>query len=30
LPKAEDVPLADVKRWLQSWGKADELPRFPL
>ncbi|MBF0375583.1 MAG: hypothetical protein HQL39_19505 [Alphaproteobacteria bacterium] len=28
-PVAEDVPLADVKRWLESWGKPDELPPLP-
>jgi len=28
-PVSEDVPLADVKRWLQSWGKPDELPPPP-
>ena len=29
LPEADDVPLADVIRWLQSWGKPDELPPPP-
>lgn len=29
LPEADDVPLADVKRWLQSWGKTDELSPPP-
>jgi hypothetical protein len=29
LPEADDVSLADVRRWLQSWGKADELPPPP-
>lgn len=29
LPEGEDVALADMKRWLQSWGKADELPPPP-
>lgn len=28
-PEADDVSLADVKRWLQSWGKADEVPPPP-
>ena len=28
-PEAEDVPLADVRRWLESWGKPDELPPPP-
>lgn len=27
--EVDDVALADVKRWLQSWGKADELPPPP-
>lgn len=29
LPETSDVPFADVKRWLQSWGKPDELPPPP-
>ncbi len=29
LPEADDVPAADVRRWLQSWGKPDELPPPP-
>ena len=29
LPASEDVALAEMKRWLQSWGKADELPPPP-
>jgi len=29
LSEGEDVVLADMKRWLQSWGKADELPPPP-
>jgi len=28
-PEADDVPLADVKRWLKSWGKPDELSPPP-
>lgn len=28
-PDADDIPLSDVKRWLQSWGKDDELPPPP-
>jgi hypothetical protein len=26
LPRETDVPLAEVVRWLESWGKPDELP----
>jgi len=26
LPRETDVPMADVARWLESWGKPDELP----
>lgn len=29
LPEADDVSLDDVRRWLQSWGKPDELPPPP-
>jgi hypothetical protein len=29
MPEAGDVPLADVRRWLESWGKPDELPPPP-
>jgi hypothetical protein len=29
LPEADDVPLADVRRWLHSWGQPDELPPPP-
>ena len=28
-PEADDAPLSEVKRWLQSWGKSDELPQPP-
>ena len=26
LDAGKGVPWKDVKRWLESWGKADELP----
>jgi hypothetical protein len=26
LPRDSDIPLADVARWLESWGKPDERP----
>ena len=26
LPRETDVPMADVVRWLESWGKPDESP----
>jgi hypothetical protein len=29
LPRDTDVPLADVVRWLESWGKPNELPPPP-
>jgi len=29
MPEGDDVPLADVKRWLLSRGKPDELPPPP-
>ena len=29
LPRDTDVPLADVVRWLKSWGKPNELPPPP-
>jgi hypothetical protein len=29
LPRDSDIPLADVARWLESWGKPDELPPPP-
>ena len=29
LAAGHGVPWADVKRWLESWGKPDELPPPP-
>ena len=29
LPRDTDVPMADVVRWLESWGRPDELPPLP-
>jgi hypothetical protein len=29
LPESSDLRWADVKRWLESWGKPDELPPPP-
>jgi predicted transcriptional regulator len=29
LDAGQGVPWADVKRWLESWGKPDELPPPP-
>jgi hypothetical protein len=26
LPRDSDISLADVARWLESWGAPDELP----
>jgi hypothetical protein len=25
LPRESDIPLADVARWLENWGKPDAL-----
>jgi len=29
LPRSSDIPMADIRRWLESWGKPGELPPPP-